>query len=331
MLDEYDINMGFMKKFILVITGPTATGKSGLAEKIAQEINGEIINADIGSWYTPLTIGTAKPDLHKTIVAHHLFNILDKPEQFTVVQFRNKVIELAQEIWDRGHVPIVVGGSAFYIKSLWYRTQDSGTAVEFEDTKMKSQESTQDLWQKLFEIDENRATKIDKNDRYRIVRALGIYHATGKKPSLFEPIYDPIAPMYAIFCTRERKNLYDRINLRTGLMLDDGWIQEVDKLMNSDWEKFLLEKKIIGYDDIIHYLLSEKTEEIYQQLVSIIQQKTRNYAKRQITFLSKLQKDIERDASKNSKISVALQIDLTLCDVGLYIKGLLDQLFKTFD
>jgi tRNA A37 N6-isopentenylltransferase MiaA len=114
-------------------------------------------------------------------------------------------------------------------------------------------------------------------------------------------------------------------------MLDDGWIQEVDKLMNSDWEKFLLEKKIIGYDDIIHYLLSEKTEEIYQQLVSIIQQKTRNYAKRQITFLSKLQKDIERDASKNSKISVALQIDLTLCDVGLYIKGLLDQLFKTFD
>jgi tRNA dimethylallyltransferase len=325
-----------MKKFILVITGPTATGKSGLAEKITQEIKGEIINADIGSWYTPLTIGTAKPDLSKATVTHHLFNILDKPEQFTIVQFRNKVIQLAQEIWDRGCIPIVVGGSAIYIKSLWYRTQDSGTAVEFEDEIMKSQELTQDLWQQLFEIDPVRAQKIDKNDRYRIVRALGIYHTTGKKPSLFEPVYDPIAPMYAIFCTRDRKVLYDRINERTGIMLQDGWIKEVKDLMNTEWEKFLLEKKIIGYDDIIRYLHSQQVqeqyeEEQYQELVSIIQQKTRNYAKRQITFLSKLAKDIEHDAGRSSKISITVQIDLTLCDVGLYIKGLLDQLFKTFD
>jgi tRNA dimethylallyltransferase len=326
-----------MKNFILVVTGPTATGKSGLAEQIAQQISGEIINADIGSWYTPLTIGTAKPDLNTVRVPHHLFNILDKPEQFTVVQFRTKVLELAREIWTRGKVPVVVGGSAFYVKSLWYRTQDSGSSSHIEQDLMKSEVNTHDLWQQLSQIDADRAQKIDKNDRYRIVRALGIYKSTGKKPSTFEPIYDPVAPMYAIFCTRDRKDLYERINERTGIMLQDGWIDEVKNLMETDWEKFLIEKKIIGYDDIIRYLYFHEalqeydTQEQYQKLISTIQQKTRNYAKRQITFLSKLEKDIQCDAHKSLKKSIAVEIDLTLCPVGLYIKGLSDQLFKTFD
>jgi len=299
-----------MKKCIIAVTGATATGKSDLAEKIAQEIGGEVINADIGSWYTPLNIGTAKPDLSDVGVPHHLFNILDKPEQFTVVVFLSRVQKLAQEIWARGKIPVIVGGSAFYVKALWYKPQESNSSSEIEDEIMKSDKSTQNLWQQLFEIDPIRAEKIDKNDRYRIVRALGIYTTTGQKPSVFQPVYDPIAPILGIFCTRDRKKLYDRINYRTGIMLQAGWIEEVQNLMGTEWEQFLLEKKIIGYDDIIRYLKSEKTTEQYQELVAIIQQKTRNYAKRQVTFLSKLQKEIEQDKAKSALRSFVYELDM---------------------
>jgi tRNA dimethylallyltransferase len=304
-----------MNKFIIVVTGATATGKSDLAEKLAQQIGGEIINADIGSWYTPLNIGTAKPDLDRVTVPHHLFNILNQPEQFTIVEFRTRVVTLAQEIWARGKVPVVVGGSAFYIKALWYKAQDSGASSEIEQEIMASTVGTQDLWQQLLKIDPARAAKIDKNDRYRIVRALGIYTSTGQKPSTFEPVYDPVAPIFGIFCSRDRENLYDRVNQRTEIMLHDGWIDEVRNLLGTEWEQFLIEKKIIGYDDIIHYLKSVQTTETYQHLISIIQQKTRNYAKRQVTFLSKLKKDVERDQYKGQHKSLTQEIDLTSGDI----------------
>ena len=304
-----------MKKFIVVITGATATGKSELAEKLASLMGGEIINADIGSWYTPLNIGTAKPDLQKITVPHHLFNILDTPQQFTIVEFRARVTKLIQEIWARGKIPVIVGGSAFYVKALWYKAQDSGASSEITDEIMESTISTQDLWQQLLGIDPARAAKIDKNDRYRIVRALGIYQSTGQKPSAFEPLYDPIAPIFAIFVTRDRQELYDRINQRTEMMLREGWIDEVTKLMGTAWEPFLIDKKIIGYDDIIQYLKSEKSSDEYQRLLSIIQQKTRNYAKRQVTFLSKLQKDVEHDQVKSNLKTFTQEIDVTSSDV----------------
>lgn len=319
-----------MKKFILVITGATATGKSDLAEKLAQEIGGEIINADIGSWYTPLTIGTAKPDLVKIPVPHHLFNILHSPQQFTIVEFRTRVEKLIQEIWARGRIPVIVGGSSFYIKALWYKAQESSVSSEIEDEIMRSTISTHNLWQQLLEIDQVRAARIDKNDRYRIVRALGIYKSTGQKPSIFEPLYDPVAPLYGIFCTRDRQKLYDRINQRTEIMLRDGWIDEVTKLMSTAWEQFLIDKKIIGYDDIIRYLQSAQTQQEYQQLISIIQQKTRNYAKRQVTFLSKLQKDIGRDQEKSNLKSFTQEIDLASSDAHQILNDVKDKIFEIF-
>lgn len=316
-----------MKQFVIVITGPTATGKSDFAEKVAQEIGGEIINADIGSWYTPLTIGTAKPDLSRILVPHHLFNILDKPERFTVVEFRNRVQRIVQGIWNRGKMPVIVGGSAFYIKSLWYASQESGSSSEIEKELMHSQINTQDLWRQLFQIDPRRAEKINENDRYRIVRALGIYQSTGKKPSSFEPTYEPIAPMVGIFCNRDRQKLYDRINYRTDIMLHDGWIKEVEGLMGTEWESFLIEKKIIGYDDIIYYLKSEKSFELYQKLVSSIQQKTRNYAKRQITFLSKLQKDLKNMQKNSESLDAVFEIDLDAVDIENFLKELKEKSF----
>ncbi|MBI2345052.1 tRNA (adenosine(37)-N6)-dimethylallyltransferase MiaA [Candidatus Dependentiae bacterium] len=311
-----------MKKFIVVVTGPTATGKSDFAEKLAQKLGGEIINADIGSWYAPLNIGTAKPNLNTMSIAYHLFNILNKPEQFTVVAFRNRVEQLTEEIWSRGKIPVIVGGSAFYIKALWYKSQESGSSSEIEHVLMKSTQSTQDLWRQLFEIDQFRAEKINNNDRYRVVRALGIYTATGQKPSSFNPVYDPIAPIFGFFCYRERQELYDRINYRTELMLQNGWIEEVQNIMGTEWEKFLIEKKIIGYDDIIHYLRSGKTSLLYDNLVTTIQQKTRNYAKRQITFLSKLKRDIMNDTDKSSYTMYIQEIDLMAQEINQVVQDL---------
>ncbi len=320
-----------MNKFILVITGATATGKSDLAEKLAEQMNGEIINADIGSWYTPLNIGTAKPDLGQVTVPYHLFNILNTPEQFTIVEFRTRVEKLIQEIWKRGKVPVIVGGSGFYIKALWYKAQESGASSEIEEEIMKSMVSTQDLWQQLFEVDQIRAAKIDKNDRYRIVRALGIYKSTGRKPSAFEPVHDPIAPIFGVFCTRDRQELYNRINQRTGIMLQDGWIDEVKNLMSTDWEQFLIDKKIIGYDDIINYLKSAQTSQEYQQLISIIQQKTRNYAKRQVTFLSKLKKDVERDQLKSNLKTFTVEINLVSGDSHQILDDIKDKISEIFE
>lgn len=323
-----------MKKYIIVISGATATGKSDFAIQLAKQVGGEIINADIGSWYTPLTIGTAKPNWHAETIPHHLFDIFDQPEQFNVIRFRKMVIDLAQEIWLRGNVPIVVGGSAFYIKALWYQnhdllvTKDHKSEVEY-DLNFTDR-LTSDLWDQLWQIDSVRAGKIHRNDRYRIVRALSIYKITGQQPSSCEPKFDPIAPMIGIICTRDRQELYNRIDHRVLIMLQSGWIEEVRSLLGSPWEQFLLEKKIIGYDDIIRYLRSDQSTDEYEQLVKIVQQKTRNYAKRQVTFLKKMQKDVGACLQQTQPVEFIEDMNLTLCDVGLYINGLSNRLLKIF-
>jgi len=329
-----------MKKQIVVISGATATGKSDFAIQLAMRLDGEIINADIGSWYTPLNIGTAKPDWKNQTVPHHLFDILDEPKNFTIVQFREQVIRLAQEIWSRGKVPIVVGGSAFYVKALWYRQGDIPDAQDIQAQLHESPKTTLELWQELKTIDPSRAARLHEHDRYRIVRALAIHHVTGQLPSNFEPIFDPIANMVGIVCVRDRQELYGRIDERVLMMLKNGWIEEVIELVQTPWADFLEHKKIIGYDDILHYLKTDKSFDRYQELVSIIQQKTRNYAKRQNTFLTKLQKEVDRDLLRQDLLKQGLlrqdlpkadcvgfidEMNLTLCDVGLYINGLSDR------
>jgi len=323
-----------MKKYIIVISGATATGKSDFAIKLAKQVGGEIVNADIGSWYKPLTIGTAKPDWRTESVPHHMFDILDQPQQFNVIRFRNMVQKVAQEIWSRGHVPIVVGGSAFYIKSLWYHNDDLFT---FKDDEQKVEQElsgsdrlTQDLWGQLQQIDPARAARIYNNDRYRIVRALSIYKVTGQLASKYEPVFDPIAPMVGIVCVRDRQELYHRIDERVVIMLQSGWIKEVEALLDTPWEQFLLEKKIIGYDDIVRYLKSDRSIEAYGQLVSLIQQKTRNYAKRQVTFLKKLKNDVDTSLQQTQPVEFIEEMNLTLCDVGLYINGLSNRLLQIF-
>lgn len=319
--------MNMEKKYTILISGATATGKSSFAEEVARQVSGEIINADIGSFYEKLTVGVAKPDWQASDIQHHLFDVVKEPELYSVVKFREHISQLIKEVWHRGNVPVIVGGSAFYIQAFFYKQHEIAGVQYIAERLDQSVASSEMLWQKLHIIDADRAKKIQPQDRYRIVRALAIWQATGKKPSLFAQKFAPLSPYYLIVCDRDRKDLYHRIDQRTYQMLEEGWVQEVESLMDSGWESFLVSKKIIGYDDIIQALRNHQDP---KTVIPIIQQKTRNYAKRQVTFLKKLQKDLLEQAKHHHIAGEVEQIDLTLYDVGLYIKQLVLKISKAF-
>ena len=321
-------------KFVILISGPTATGKTDFAMQLADDLQGrvEIVNADIGSFYTHLTIGTAKPDWKSSAIPHHFFDVIDDTTSWTAPQFRERLQTLIDEIWARGNIPVIVGGSAFYIQAFFYKnhTLEIPTA---ELIKSLEEQSADCLWKQLNKIDPLRAAKINPNDHYRLVRALAIWHTQGQKPSEFQQIFDPIAPFYFISLSRDRDQLYEMINQRVMLMMSEGWLDEVRSLLHDEaWIDFMLKKKMIGYDSLAQYLLGHHAEQSLEETIDLIAQRTRNYAKRQITFLKKLITNIKKDKAnhKNDEIRLS-QIDecnLTLCDLSLYIKQLSERILQ---
>lgn len=290
-----------MKKNLIIITGPTAVGKTAFSLELAGRVNGEIINADMGQFYTPLSIGTAKPDLATVDLPHHLFNIVDEPRNFTVAEYNKLAHAAIESLWLQNKTPIIVGGSGFYIQSLLFPPQESPITSSVPTSL--SLPNKEDLWQSLHAIDPERASHIHPNDTYRLIRALTLFHTTQQKPSAFEPatmdvFFDHLT---MIVLDRDRDDLYDIINKRTTLMLNNGWIEEVENL-NDQWKKFLVAKKIIGYDTIAHYLHDNAHDK--DTLENVIAQKTRNYAKRQLTFFRRLVKKLEEEQHKGVPCSI---------------------------
>lgn len=272
---------------MLIIAGPTGVGKSDFAEKVASLLPAEIVNADMGQCYTPLSIGTAKPDWKESNIVHHGFDTINEPRDLTVMEYRAQLEKIVRTIWQQGKLPILVGGSSFYLASLFYPPKADVPAVGI---KTDSQEDSSHLWHQLAAIDQERAQQIDPHDTYRIKRALEIWRTTGTKPSLYAPTYQPIAPYHMLFLTRETIELNERINKRVNAMLQAGWIDEVRRLKGTEWEPFLLRKKIIGYDDILKFLdLTDYGSDEHDMLAGLIAQRTRQYAKRQRTFWRMLQ------------------------------------------
>jgi len=316
---------------MLIISGPTATGKTEFANLIAKHVPAEIVNMDVGQFYTPLSIGTAKPDWQSADVPHHLFDILDKPCNYSVVQYRQLFINTINDICKRGKLPIVVGGSGFYLKSLLFPPQ-----AESEISGNQAQRASKKaLWDQLHAIDPERAQKIDKNDVYRIERALDIWYTTGKRPSLYVPTYKPPVPFLILFLTRERKDLYKRIDERVLQMVKHGFIPEVERLHGTSWEPFIREKKIIGYNELIDYVAGDKSATALSKTIGTIAKRTRNYAKRQETFWRMLQRLLDQahqtshDANMHI-VSAAESVNLTFNDCHIYIKQLIKQLDSLF-
>jgi len=274
------------KSVALFIYGPTASGKSDFALRLAQSIPAEIVNMDVAQCYVPLTIGTAKPEWRKAAVQHHLFDVISSARDCTVVEYRQLLEQAMTAIWRRGKLPIVVGGSGFYLRSLLFPPdQQLSVMNEFAISEEGS-------WEDLHAIDPCRAAQISKRDTYRISRALAIWCATGCKPSAYMPIYNPPCAGLVLNVTRSRKDLAARIETRTEAMLASGFVQEVAAVMGTAWEEFVQRKGFIGYRELFEYLRMSPSNRLLSNVRSQIALRTRQYAKRQATFWRSLERKI---------------------------------------
>jgi tRNA dimethylallyltransferase len=284
----------------IIIVGPTASGKTSLSEYLAQKINGEIINADAGQMYVPLTIGTAKPAWHNKPFKCHLFDVLNEPVEFNVAAYRTRVIEVVDDVCVRKKVPIIVGGSLFYVKSLLFPLRED---VDFngKNNDIDFSQDTETLWKLLQKIDPDRAAAIYSNDRYRIERALQIWQQTGQKPSTLQPLFNPVFHSLMISIELPRTIVYERINLRTEDMVRlGGWIEEAEKLVGTPWETFVTKRGFIGYKELFEWIKNGKRDEQLGDVIELIARKTRNYAKRQEIFLKMLKRQILESRDRSS-------------------------------
>lgn len=294
---------------IVIIVGPTAAGKSDFAVSLAEKTHGVIINGDMAQMYAPLTIGTAKPDWRNERVPHVLFDSIHEPRDSSASEFRKKTEQAIDDIMRSGKVPIVVGGSLFHIATLFFKLDETSRLPEYENKH-------ENKWEELFRRDPKRALQIDPHDTYRIDRALAL--SQKKLPSECQPTFMPISDKcLLIHITRDREELYDRINLRVRAMLDNGWIDEVRSL-DAAWHTWLLRKKIIGYDMVVQALASSQNPvnaTLTPNDVATIQKKTRNYAKRQLTFWRSLKRRLHNESFHN-----IIECDLTLLPIDLYLE-----------
>jgi tRNA dimethylallyltransferase len=292
---------------MIIFYGPTGVGKSDIALEFAKIVPSEIINMDVGQFYVPLTIGTAKPDWRASSVLHHFFDTIDQPIDYTVIAYKKALIKLVHEVRSRGNMPLIVGGSGFYLKSLFFSPITTG----IQTTSYIQQESDETLWHTLHTIDPVRAQKIQPHDIYRIRRALDIWHTTGTLPSAHKPLFhNEFGPCAIVNLIRDRGDLYDRINNRVHTMFDTGWMNEVKRLSPA-WVDFIQRKKIIGYTDIVDYIKEPDDCKNYEQLAEIIAQRTRHYARRQMIFLRMLSKKLH-DAKRQIGENMPLHIDINL-------------------
>jgi tRNA dimethylallyltransferase len=288
--------------YALIITGPTASGKTALSEKITQELPVEIVNADLGQFYTALSIGTAKPDLKKYKIPTHLFNIIDSINDLNSFQYRKQVDQACRLTWQNKNLPLIVGGSLFYIKSIFLPPH------EFDLNKIKKHDYSEktDLWQELNSIDPARAEELYPNDIYRIQRALDIWHSTGIHPSQFKPEFKPLFnKSIIIFVCPNRETLRKRIEFRTIQMIkNEGWIEEVRPLVGTEWEDFFKRKGLIGYTELVEWIKCGENINALPLTIKRIQELTCQYAKRQITFWNSFARQLSNFSNSIQIINV---------------------------
>ncbi len=275
---------------VIVICGATASGKSDLAIKLAQELNTEIISADSLAIYKKLDIGTAKPsEEERKLVKHHLIDCVDEKSSFSVDDYENMAMPILKSLLNQGKIPIICGGTGFYINSLIYDLSYGNTGAD-EKIREKYKEivalkGNEYLYSLLKSRDYESSLKISPNDVKRVIRALEIYDITGKKKSEISDDKKPRFSFIAFMPEWNREELYSRINLRVDLMIEKGLIEEVKGLISGGLTKENQCMQGIGYKETYDAIISGD----YSNLAETIKQNTRRYAKRQITFFKKFE------------------------------------------
>ena len=277
------------KKPLIILTGPTAVGKTKASIGLAKAVDGEIISADSMQVYRHMDIGSAKikPEEMEGI-PHHLIDVLEPDDEFHVVKFQQLAKKAMREIWERGHIPIVTGGTGFYIQALLYDIDFDEN--EKEDACRKELEAyarehgAEALHEKLALVDPASAEMIHPNNIKRVIRALEFYEQTGKRISEHNETQrqreSPYAFAYFVL-TDDRAHLYERINRRVDQMIEEGLVNEVQALKDKGYTKQLVSMQGLGYKEILNYLDGKTTLE---EAIYIIKRETRHFAKRQLTW-----------------------------------------------
>lgn len=284
------------KPRLLVLIGPTAVGKTKLSIQIAKEFDCEIISGDSMQVYRGMDIGTAKITKDEMEgVPHHLIDIHEPDYPYSVAEFQEQSQRLITEITERGKLPFIVGGTGLYVESVCYGYQfsESGADEEFrkEQFRYADENGAEALHRRLAEIDPESAERLHPNDLRRVVRALEVFHVTGI------PLSSQLAPqkkespyrLCLVGLTMDRQMLYNRIEERIDLMLQQGLVDEVAALMEKGFGPGLVAMQGLGYKEIVSYLQGEYS---YEEAVTLLKRDTRRFAKRQLSWFRHM-KDIE--------------------------------------
>ena len=301
------------KEKVIVICGPTASGKTSLSIELAKKINGEIISCDSMQIYKDMDIGTAKPtEEEMSGIKHHLIGFVSPEERYSVADFKNDAKNKIKEILNNGKFPIIVGGTGLYIDSLIYEIEYPN--IEFDEQYRKKLEKEAEekgleyLYQEAKKIDPVAVEKISKNDKKRIIRILEIYNATGKNKTWqeLESRKKEVEYDYRIYALNwERSILNERINQRVDLMINSGLIEEVKELIKK-YKKFPTAMQGLGYKEVVEYLKGVYTKE---EMIEKIKMETRRYAKRQLTWFRKNKQTIWLEGEKGIQNNIKIILE----------------------
>lgn len=301
------------KPTVIVICGPTASGKTALSIELAKKINGEIVSADSMQIYKYMDIGSAKPTKEEMDgIEHYMLDFVEPNIRYSVADYKKEAETCIEKILEKGKVPIVVGGTGLYVNSLIYGIEYNEIKLdkEYRDKleKIADEEGLETLYNKALEIDETAMEKISCNDKKRILRVLEIYHETGKTKTEqeIESRSKEVKYNYKVFAINmDREILYDRINKRVDIMVKQGLIEEVKNLI-SKYDELPTAIQGLGYKETKEYIEGKITKE---EMVDKIKMETRRYAKRQLTWFKKDKQTIWIDGLENKEKNIQIILE----------------------
>lgn len=274
---------------LVILTGPTAVGKTALSIALAKAIGGEIVSADSMQVYRHMDIGSAKITREEMAgVPHHLIDVLEPTEAFNVVIFQKLAKEAMAGIYERGHIPILVGGTGFYIQAVLYdidfTENDEDTSLRRKLEAFAEREGAEALYERLKAVDPASCESIHAHNVKRVIRALEFYEKTGQPISAHNEVQrqnvSPYRFVYFVLNDR-REEIYSRIDLRVEQMVAAGLVEEVQRLKEMGCTKDMVSMQGLGYKEILRYLEGELTLE---EAIYLIKRETRHFAKRQLTW-----------------------------------------------
>ena len=301
------------KNKVIVICGPTASGKTALSIELAKQIHGEIVSCDSMQIYQDMNIGTAKPTPEEMQgIQHYLIGYVSPEQRYSVADYKADAKKAIKEIIKKGKMPIVVGGTGLYLDSLIYEIGYQDIKLD-EEYRKKLEEEVEEkgleaLYERAKQIDATAIEKISPNDKKRILRILEIYHATGKTKTEqeIESRKKEVEYDYKVYALDwDRQTLYDRINKRVDMMIEQGLIEEVKQILDK-YDTFPTAMQGLGYKEVVEYLEKKLTKE---EMIEKIKMETRRYAKRQLTWFRKNKQTIWLNAADDiqSNIDIILK------------------------